>query len=197
MLHRQNDLDEARQPRSLERVTDISFHATDRNLVTTWNVSAHQRGQCTQFCGVTYLSAGGMGFNIIDCSQFLEIRIGSLDRKNLTLASRGPKAASSTITRNTESANDGSDPISIGNRARECFNDQRDISLGGDQSIGLLAEREGTVIADRLGRGEKHQAIRLAIRRAPDNCLVYPACQQTAGTDRQSLQGGCARRIDH
>ena len=188
MLHRQNYLDQARQPRSLERVTDICFHATDWNLMTTWNVSAYQRGQCAKFRGVTYLSAGGMRFDVIDCSQFLEIRIGSLDRKNLTLASRGPKATPPTITRDTESADYGSDPISIGDRARKCFNDQRDISFGGNQTIGLLAERVGTVIADRLGRREKHQAIRLAIGCSTDNRLVHAACQQTAGTDRESLK---------
>ena len=197
VLHRQDDLDEARQPRRLQRVADVGLHTADGDASAGGKVPAEESGQCPQFGGIAHLRAGRMGLDVVDAGDVGGIGVGPLHGEHLPFAPRGPQALPFPVAGHADRADHGADPVAVGAGPRERLDDEGHVALGSHEPVGVTAERTRAGVAHRLCRREQHEAVGLAVRRPPDDRLIDATFRQRPGGDRQGLEGRRARRVDH
>ena len=196
MLHRKHDLDEARHAGRFERVADVRLHAADRDFFPGRDVGRDERRQRAEFRGIADLGARGVGFDVVEAADLALVGVGPLDGELLPLLARRPQALPLAVTGHADATDDRPDPIAVGNRLGEFLDDQRHVSLGGHQTVGIAAEGAGTGVADRLRRRKEHEAVRLAVRGATDDRLIDSPLLERPGSDRKGLERGGAGGID-
>ena len=129
-----------------------------------------------------------MGLDVIETGDLPLVGIGAFHGQCLSLLTGRPEALPLAVAGHSDTADHGTDPIAVGDRAGERLDDQRHIALGGHQTIGPAAERTRSAVAHRLGGREENQAIRLAVRGTADDRLVNTVLLEGTGGDGHRLQ---------
>ena len=197
MLHGEHDLDEAGDAGSLQRVADVGLHAADGNLASPGQVLRHQTRQCTELRGVAHLGARGMCLDVFESADVSGVWIRPFHGQHLALLPRRPQALSLAVTGHTQAADHGPDPIPVCQGTGQGLDHDRHVAFGGDQAVGVGAERTGPGIAHRLRGREEHEAVGLAERSSAHDRLIDPALEQRPGGDGHRLQRRGTSRIDH
>ena len=140
MLHGEHHLDQARHTSRLEGVADVGLYAPDRDLLSRGEVCRDERRERCEFGRVADLRARGVGLDVVEPTDLALVGIGTLDGELLPLLTRCPETLSLAIAGDADPANHGSDAVTVGDRLRECLDDQRHVALGGHQAIRIAAE---------------------------------------------------------
>ncbi len=195
MLQAQHVLDDARHAGGLQRMADVGFDAGNGNLLAGRETLAQHLDQGVQLRGIAQIGAGGMRFDVLQRAHFHAVAIGPFHGLDLTFAARSPEAFSASVRRHACAADDGLNPVAVGQGARQCFEHQADIAFGADQPVGIGVEGPRAGFAHGLRMREEHQRIGLAIRGAAGDGHVDVAQLQGADAHHDRLQRGGARRV--
>ena len=196
MLQAEDRLDHARDTRRFQGVTNVGLDARYWNLLAGGEIFAQDFRQRVEFRGIAQIGRGRVRLDVLQRAHVDAMSISALHGLDLSLLTRRPEALAATIGRHSQPQNDRLDGIAVGQGARQGLEDQGDVPLGTDQPVGRGVERSRTRFAHRLGVGEQHQRVALAIRRAADDRHVDPAQLQGANPQHHGLQRRRARGID-
>ncbi len=196
MLHGQHDLQQGGQASRFERVTQVGLDAAYGQLAAL-EVLGIELAQRLQLGGVSHLSAGRVGLDILNLGRIKVRPVSSPHGRQLALLARGPKVLATSIGGEADAANDGQNLVLITPGPIQGLEHQGHIAFRADQAIGLIVERARAAGTAGLGVGEQHQAIGFGIGGAAHDGQVDLARFQGHGAQGHGHKRGRAGRIHH